>query len=198
MFVDSPPDCSRLPFHEKAYPEATGGHVGQVDIEFFLLGAGHELLAQPLSALGCCRNCRTVYTRLPVSCSSSSSASQFHGLEDCGLFTNRVGPDPEGQTGVGIVQIVRRADADVMNAILFALTPEHLQMPVKSFELSRKNAVSKQKESRTPTESLGSNADSKRPLTALMARRWQGAMYPATPVIAKFMREGSVSGDLDS
>ena len=52
-----------------------------------------------------------------------------------GLLANRVGAGAQGHPHVGIMEVIRRADADVVDPVLGRSAPELLQMPIEALDL---------------------------------------------------------------
>ncbi len=65
------------------------------------------------------------------------------GIEDEGLLTDRVSPHAQGKADMGVVQIVGRADRDVINALSFALAPQFFNVPVESLEFRKEVGIGK-------------------------------------------------------
>jgi hypothetical protein len=53
------------------------------------------------------------------------------------LFTDGIRSHPQGKPGVGIMEMVRGTDADIVNPVFFTSPPKHFDMPIKSFKLGK-------------------------------------------------------------
>ena len=74
--------------------------------------------------------------RLPCSCSSSARVSRFQGLMTSGFSQMACGAHPQGEADVGVVQVVGRADRDVVHALFLAAAAQLLDVAVEALELA--------------------------------------------------------------
>ena len=63
------------------------------------------------------------------------------GVQHQGLLADRIGAGPQREAAVGIVQVVGRADADVVERP--ALPAQQVQVPVEALELGEEGGVGK-------------------------------------------------------
>src|SRR4051812_24885545 len=61
-------------------------------------------------------------------------AVEIPRIDDERLFTQRIGADPQRDSHVGIVEVVRRTDTQVMDALLFRTALELFEMTIESLE----------------------------------------------------------------
>ena len=59
---------------------------------------------------------------------------QIPRVEHQRLFADGIGPDPEGKTDMGIVQIVRRANADIIEFFVSVLSSQFLGKPIETLK----------------------------------------------------------------
>jgi len=59
------------------------------------------------------------------------------GVKDERLFAYGVGPDAKGKTHVRVVEIVGRADRNVMDALILVFAPQLFHMAVEALEFAK-------------------------------------------------------------
>ena len=62
-------------------------------------------------------------------------------VHDDRILSDGVGPHAQRHADVRIVQIVRRADAQIIDAMFLRSTPQHLEMSIESLDLGKKSDV---------------------------------------------------------
>src|SRR5439155_8883479 len=62
-------------------------------------------------------------------------------IDDDGLLADDMSADPQREADVRVVQIVRRADADVVDAIRFRSAAQLLEMAIESLDLGEEPHV---------------------------------------------------------
>src|SRR5690606_14659018 len=60
---------------------------------------------------------------------------QIPGIEYERLLADRGGSEAQGQTDMGVVQMIGRADAEVIDPLFVFFVSEALQVPIEAFEL---------------------------------------------------------------
>jgi hypothetical protein len=65
------------------------------------------------------------------------------GIYDQGLFANRVGSHSQRQSAVGIMQVIRRTNSQIVNPVLFRAAPQFLEMTVKPLDFGEKPGIGK-------------------------------------------------------
>ena len=105
-------------------------------------------------------------------------------VDDQRLLADRIGADAQRQPDVGIVQVVRRADAEVVHARRLRAAAQLLEVPIEPLELGEEPDVERvaiEDADRVVRIDRGDEAVA----GVGIAFRWRGATKPPTPVTAK-------------
>lgn len=129
-----------IPLPGGEIPAAARSDVGQIDV---ILGArlgGCDLLLQG--------NNRFVFTQLQniVDAPPRFPFNLFQGIdvpgvEHQGLFAYGVRIDAQGKADMGIVKVVGRADADIVDTLVLTLAAQLFGMAIEAFKLGEKSDV---------------------------------------------------------
>jgi len=135
-----PAGFAYVPFPGGEVPVPPGGDVGEIDGILFpcrglpdLLPQSHDGRMDP--------ELEDVVDPLPRFPFQFGEGIQVPGVEDERFFANRIGTDAKCKSHVGIVKIVGRADADIVNALVASLPAQLFSMPVESLKLSEEGYV---------------------------------------------------------